>query len=238
VAVSALANEDIYAGLDPRELPIYGLTEAARYLGLSPTTLRSWVAGRPYPRSGGKGFFEPLINRPDPSDPRLSFTNLVEAHVLRALRVKHEVPMSEIRNALEYAQEKFRIQRLLIREELRAAAGNVFLDHFGKLVNLGKSGQLAMKHILEAYLKRLDRDPEGLPTRLYPVTPEQTLDGPKTIVIDPRVSFGKPILVESGVSTAAIADRIDAGESVQDVAEDYGITQAEVEEAILYERAA
>jgi uncharacterized protein (DUF433 family) len=35
-----------------------------------------------------------------------------------------------------------------------------------------------------------------------------------------------------------IAERIDAGESVEALAEDYDLAPAEVEEAVLYERAA
>jgi uncharacterized protein (DUF433 family) len=42
----------------------------------------------------------------------------------------------------------------------------------------------------------------------------------------------------AGVSTQAIAGRLDAGESVSDVAADYDLTPAEVEQAAVYERAA
>jgi uncharacterized protein (DUF433 family) len=41
-----------------------------------------------------------------------------------------------------------------------------------------------------------------------------------------------------GVSTSAIADRIDARESIADIASDYDLTSSEVEQAALYERAA
>jgi uncharacterized protein (DUF433 family) len=41
-----------------------------------------------------------------------------------------------------------------------------------------------------------------------------------------------------GVSTSAIAARIDAGESVDDIAADYDLGLPEIEQAILYERAA
>jgi uncharacterized protein (DUF433 family) len=36
----------------------------------------------------------------------------------------------------------------------------------------------------------------------------------------------------------AIADRIDAGEAVDDIAADYGLKPGDVEQAVLYERAA
>jgi len=32
--------------LDPREIPTYGLSEAAQYLRIPRTTIRDWVTGR------------------------------------------------------------------------------------------------------------------------------------------------------------------------------------------------
>ena len=60
----------------------------------------------------------------------------------------------------------------------------------------------------------------------------------KPIAIDPQIAFGRPIVARRGVSTQAIADRIDAGETVEELASDYGLARAEIEEAVLYERAA
>ena len=71
---------------DLRDQPAYGLAEAARYLKLPSATLRSWVAGRSYPRAEGQGRFAPLIHPPAREPTQLSFWNLIEAHVLRALR--------------------------------------------------------------------------------------------------------------------------------------------------------
>lgn len=45
-------------------------------------------------------------------------------------------------------------------------------------------------------------------------------------------------MIRAGVSTAAIAERIDARESVEDVATDYGLTVPEIEQAVVFERAA
>ncbi len=114
------APGDIYRGRDPRDLPVYTLTDAARYLHMSSSTLRSWVLGRRYPTAEGDRFFAPPIELPDSQPSLLSFFNLVEAHVLLAIRRRHRVPMREVRVALDYAQEKEGIDRLLVREELRA----------------------------------------------------------------------------------------------------------------------
>ena len=113
----------LYEGMSPRDKPRYTLAQAARYLKIAPATLRSWVRGREYPRASGAGRSEPLIRAAD----RLSFANLIEAHVLRALRVNHRVTMAAVREALAYAEREFRIERLLLSRELLAIPGNVFL---------------------------------------------------------------------------------------------------------------
>ena len=57
-------------------------------------------------------------------------------------------------------------------------------------------------------------------------------------MIDPRIAFGRPIVARKGSSTSAIAERIDAGESLDDIAADYDLGQFEIEQAVLYERVA
>ncbi len=225
-------------GVDPHARPRYSLAQAARYVQISPTTLRSWIVGRPYRTTGGSRFFEPLILKPVPDDPRLSFSNLIEAHVLRSLRTRHEVPMAAVRKALDYAESELKIERLLLSDELRAAAGMVFLERLDQLIDLGKSGQIVLKELLQAHLQRIERDLQGLPLRLFPVIGPRGLAGPKIVGIDPRVSFGRPYIVGKGVRTSTIVERLDAGESREALTADYQLEDFEIDEAILYERAA
>ena len=72
--------------------------------------------------------------------------------------------------------------------------------------------------------------------RLYPFQAEWSATR-KPIVIDPRISFGQPTVAGSGVSTGALVQRIDAGETVEALSWDYGLEIAQIEGAILYERA-
>ena len=220
-------QQDIYGGQDPRDVAAYSIAEAATYLKIAPSTLRSWVAGRSYPKQKGAGIFLPLITIPKEHPPQLSFNNLVEAYVLRALRMQHGVSIDAVRKAITFATKSYKVERLLLSPELRTHVGDILLDKYGELVNLTKSGQLAMKKILEAYLKRVEWDQADLPTRFYPF-----------VTSDTRRSFGRPIVARRGISTAVIVDRIDAGESVADVAADYDLEREEVEEAIVYARAA
>ena len=237
--MSRVPRSSVYGSADPRELPLYSLAEAARHLHLPPATLRSWVSGRTYRLADGReGFSKPLIQLPDPEDSRLSFTNLVEAHVLHALRAHHRIPMKAVREALEYASRKLGISRLLIRQELRAAPGELFLKEYGRLLSLSPAGQLAMEKVLSAYLERVVHDAAGLPARLYPFTLPDRAEDRRVVAIDPRVSYGRPMIARKGVSTSILTERLNAGDTVHELATDYGLQEEEVEEAIVYERAA
>ena len=232
------ASEAGSGTIDVREQPAYTLAEAARYVRVAQATLRSWAVGRAYPTAAGARRFPALIHPSARQPTLLSFNNLIEAHVLRSLRTEHGVPLKAVRQALRYAESELKIKRLLMRKDLATDAGQLFLDRYGELLNLSASGQLAMRRLFEEHLKRVDWDARQFPVRLYPFV---MTDGPgreRSIAIDPKVAFGRPIVVSAGVSTRAIADRIDAGESVRELAVDYGMSEREVEQAIMYERAA
>lgn len=223
---------------DLRDQPAYGPAEAARYLRLPAATLRSWMLGRQYPKGNARATFQPLIE-PALSQPlQVSFFNLIEAHVLRALRSEHGVEMAKLRAAIDFAQRKAQVPRLLLSPELRTHAGEVFLDRYVELINLSASGQLAMRRLFEDHLKRVEWDEWKFPVRLYPYVRAGSVTAERPIAIDPRVAFGRPVVHRAGVSTAAIAGRIDAGESITAVAEDYDLSPDEVEQAVLYAHAA
>lgn len=227
-----------YWGKDPRDAAAYGMAEAAQYLKIPPITLGSWVADRTHPRQRDTGFFSPLILAPEHNPPKLSFHNLVEAYVLRALRTKHAVSLGAVRKAIDYAQRCFHIDKLLLSPELRAGAGELFLDRYSALTQLSRAGQLAMRKFFEAHLERIEWDQETRPARLYPFPTGTPQDTRKGVVIDACRAFGRPIIARRGISTAVIVDRIDAGEKEEAIAADYDLTHDEIEVALDYEQAA
>lgn len=228
----------IYGGADPRELPAYTIADASRYIHVPNATLRSWFHGRTYPRGGGVAKFGRLLTPAGQANPPLSFLNLVEAHVLRALRTEHDVSLAGIREALETAEKRLGVERVLLSDQLLTSAGELFIEHYGELLSLSRSGQFAMKRMLEAYLRRVVWDDKHIPVRLFPFLRDTESTGPSPIVIDPRKSFGRPTIVGSGVMTHILTDRIDAGDTIEELAHDYDIPAAHVEAAILFEKAA
>lgn len=195
-------------------------------------TLSSWVKGRYYPTEDGRRFFKPVLNLPNPSKRWLSFVNLVEAHVLHAIRSQHQVPLENVRKALQYVQREFNSKHPLADQEFETNGCDLFLQKYGQLINLTRDGQLAMKDVLQKYLKRIERDEAGLAARLYPFTRGINADAFKAVVIDPNLAFGKPVLVGTGIPTVVVADRYKAGDSIDALARDYGLDRLNIEEAI------
>src|SRR5690606_3832945 len=162
--------------------------------------------------------------------------NLIEAHVLRSLRIDHGVSMDALRTAIQYAQKSQNIDRLLLSNELRTDAGRLLLERYGELIDLSASGQMAMRRMFNEHLARVEWDEWQFPVRLYPFVSEGS--GSRPVAITANVAFGRPVVARAGVTTSAIAERLDVGESVAEIAEDYDLSPEEIEDAVLYERAA
>lgn len=243
-AATALAFDST---VDARDVPLYPATEAARFLRLPPATLSSWFKGRYYPAGGTQQWWEPLIEVADPDGLLLSFNNLVEAHVLKALRRKHGVPMHGVRIALDYARKQHHIERLFLSDELRTVehdesdeeectAGALFLEKLGAVEQISAGGQLVIRHALTRHLARVERDEEGLPVRLFPFIANYP---DKSVLIDPRISFGRPVLAKRGIRVSTLVDRIEAGENPGHIAKDYGLTKSDILRALeFHEQAA
>ncbi|HVM80886.1 MAG TPA: DUF433 domain-containing protein [Stellaceae bacterium] len=215
------------------ERPAYRIQEAARYLRLPAATLRAWVLGRDYPVRDGTRRFQPVIDIADRKHGYLSFTNLVEAHVLAAIRRQHRIPLPKVRDAVRFLRDRFGSDRPLIQQQFQTDGLDLFVEKLGALIAVSRQGQLAMREIIELHLNRIERDTHGVPVRLYPFTrTEMAAATERAVVIDPKLSFGRPAIARLGIPTAVIAERYKAGDSIDALVVDYGAARAEIEEAI------
>ena len=225
------STKPIYSD-DPRKLAAYRFAEAARYLNIPESTLRSWVTGRNYRDDPGRQFSRPVIVIKSRRPPLMSFLNLVEAHVLAAIRREHEMILSKVRTALGFVARALQSEQPLARQWFETDGMDLFLEHFGSSIKLSQSRKLAMRKLLEVHLRRIEWDASGLARKWYPFVRMGVIDEPEVVVIDPYVSFGRPALAGTGIPTAVIADRYKAGESIDSLAEDYGRDRLEIEDAI------
>jgi uncharacterized protein (DUF433 family) len=235
-----------YKTIDRRDVPRYGIEEAARCLGMPVATLNSWVNGRKYPTTTGDRFFKPLIELASPAS--LSFYNLVEAHILLSTRKKHKVEMPSIRRAIDYVRKNYPSAHPLLSERFLTDGKDLFVKKIQRstgqeqTINVSSWGQLGLGPILDFYLRRIERDEKGWPLRLFPIRMnwpgDVTSDPPRVVVIDPAVSSGRPVVNGTGVMAEVIVGRFHTGEGIESIAEDYGLKLSQIEEVIRYAPAA
>lgn len=221
--------------LNPWEAPNYTLEESARWLHVPLRTMHYWVIGEP----GAAPLTTIFSRRPI----LLSFKNLVECFVLEGLRNTHGISLQAIRLSVEELRFRKKSKFPLADYQLSTFGDTVYLELEGEpLIKLASHGQQAFKEILDPFLKRVERNTEGIAKKLFPFTRKQYLrapeGAPRVVIIDPNVSFGMPILINSRISTAFLLSRKKGGASISTLASDYGRSEAEIKEAIQLEEAA
>lgn len=205
--------------------PAYPFVEAAHYLFVPVTTLRAWCLGQ-------RGF-QPVIHLDGKRSQGLSFMNMIEAHVLSAIRRDHHIPLPKVREALRYVSKRLGMDRPLAQAQFATQGVDLFVEELDRIVNVSKGGQVEIADLMRVHLQRVERDPRGVPIRLYPFTRKQAdKEALKSIVMDPRIAFGRPVLVGTAVPTSVLADRFKAGDTLIELAKDYGTPPEAIEEAI------
>ncbi|SEG44417.1 Uncharacterized conserved protein, DUF433 family [Bryocella elongata] len=202
------------------DAPAYSVVQAAHYVGLPTATLRDWV--------GPRG----LIMTPKPKN--LSFNNLAEAHVLRAMRRHHKLPMQGIRKALEQLALIHGTPHPLLDESFRTDGVSLCIEEEGRVVNLTRKLQTEMREFVDLYCDRIQRQ-DGQAAKLYPFIKNESADAPRHISISPVIAFGRPVLADTGISTAVIAGRFMADDSITDLAQEYAVEIGALEDAIRWE---
>lgn len=215
--------------VEAAERPTYTSSEAARYAGFSAQSVARWRAGYTYATQRGPRRSDPLTG--GQAHGLLTFNELLEIAVVAAAR-RGNVPMKSIRRAIGVAREVYGVDRPLVTMRFMHDGKDLFtreLEQAGesRYVNLSRHGQIAWEHIRDV-LRDIDFE-EDVAVRWWP----GGRDTP--IVIDPRVSFGRPYVKGKGISTDAIRSRFLARESIDDIVDDFDLTEQEVEAALRFE---
>ena len=135
---------------------------------------------------------------------------------------------------MRYLNEHFPSPHPLADQHFETDGLDIFVEQFGELTAISSDeGQLSMRDMLKAHLHRIERDVSGLAIKLYLFTRRNTSEtAPRVIVVDPRIAFGRPVLDGTRISTEVVYQRFEAGEPVARLADDYGRTSEEIEEAL------
>jgi uncharacterized protein (DUF433 family)/DNA-binding transcriptional MerR regulator len=211
------------------ERPAYTAAEAARYARTSQATARRWLLGYDYRTLSGRRHSGPVTSH-QVGERYLTFYDLVEVAAIAAAK-NAGVTLPRIRSAIDYAQERFNADRPLLLERFLTDGRDLFLrelhDAEPMHVNASQAGQLAFPYIAEV-LRHLTYESER-PIQWWPVGQE------RSILVDPRVGFGQPLIYPSGIRTETVVDRWLSDEPIEAIAEEFGLTTELVEDALRFE---
>lgn len=207
----------------------YSVTEAARLLRVSPAALRWWLEGRePY---------RPVI-RPTPSvSGDVTWGEFAEAWFLRAYRKRRN--LQRLRPFIARLREELGVLHPLATRQpfvgpgleltWRTQQAEKLPDDLAIVYEID-SGQLVLTPAAGQFMEQVQFAEED-PRWALRILPQ---GGDSPVVIDPEYSFGSPTV--RGIRTGVIAELADAGEPVEEVAEDFSLSPADVKAAVAFER--
>ena len=213
---------------------VYSLPEAERLSGISRLRIRRWMEGRDAHASDQRHRVEPIIMSDIgrvAGQLALTFADLLEVRFLDAF-LAVGVKWSEIRSAAMVARtligsthpfsaKMFKTDGRYILAEIADANGSL------SLLRLSRN-QFELRIVSSMLFAGIEFDGDE-PSRWRPPA------GRGSVIIDPRRSFGAPIVAE-GVPTSILAASARAERSQREAARIYEVSRLAVRHAVAFER--
>lgn len=205
-------------------LPTYTVGASARYAGTSPQTVAYW-----HYRGGKLGPALPNKERRAP----LSWMQLVEVAFVATFRGLG-VPLQRIRNAREYLGQMFETEYPFAQLDLKTEGHHVLMDIIetdpdvpvDAFIIADIAGQTAWQPLVADRFAQFDYE-QGLAVVWHVAGRESR------VMMDPRIAFGAPTML--GIPTWALRGRFQAGESIEDIGDDFALELPQVVEALEFE---
>lgn len=214
----------------------YTAPEASRLTGVPTSRIHRWLEGRTRAYNGETVFDHALWTPELPAlegKLHLSFRDLIELRVVDRFR-RASTSLPYLRKVVSSAQQLLNDTHPFSNARLKSDGKRLYLQIVSgtrepALVEL-LSGQHAFHSIISEGLRDVTYD--GVSAAYW--TPGE---GRGAVVIDPRRSFGQPVLVRSGVPTATIRLQAQSGRSAREIGRDFEIDEASVRAALRFEEA-
>jgi len=204
------------------------MAEVSRYTQMPPSTIRSWFRGRP--DRSGKG---PILHSdyaPVDESWAYSFHDMIDALVAGHLR-KSGVTMRIVRLAHQVLQQDLGTPHPFCHNNIYTDGVKVFLWTAVELDEPTLRDVVSRQQFFAHVRKDLRHIDYSDTTRL--ARRWRIMNG---VVVDPAISFGKPVVERTGVTTFVLAGQYHANEGDTDlVANLYGVEKRNVLDAVAFE---
>jgi uncharacterized protein (DUF433 family)/DNA-binding transcriptional MerR regulator len=215
---------------------IYSLGEASKIARVPSSSIRRWLWGYNY-RAGGQpqqsaALWTPQLPSLDGSR-ALTFRDLIELQFVYRFR-QVGISLQSIRRTIDLAtkllEETYPLSSVKFKTDGRRVLAQVVEnpDERGYIFDL-ETGQYLFEFVLEYLYDALEYSDLDELVRWWP------LGKSRHVLVDPRRSFGRPI-VKEGVPTAILAGSFKAEGSVEAVAKWFEVSTESVQDALEFER--
>lgn len=223
-------ERSLAGGVDLLTSGALSVHDTAELLGVKDRLVRAWL-------TGVKGKQQPVIAAElGRVDDRIavSFTNLMELRFVAEF-YKAGVRLSEIRAILDEA-------KAFLNHPHPAATQRFFRTDGHKIL-----GEIGRKHGVEVLYDLRTRNYE-MPTVVLPSLKQDVVFDPQgnivqwfprkriapNVIVDPRFSFGRPIMRQSYIPAATLAEAVETEGSAEAAAEIFDVSEEQVEEALRF----
>ena len=210
-------------------LPSYSTGEAARLTGVHPNTVRNWFYGSW--RADGEAY--PVFAQPKQRGANLSWLQLVETAFVASFRAQG-VSLPALRRSYAYLAKVFNAEYPFADLRLQTDGAHVLKaleqddELLSRLIMTDTAGQTIWHELIMRRLEEFEYD-----HNLAVIWRPRGRDVP--IVMDPRVAFGAPMAEASRIPTWVFRERFAAGESIGEIADDFGAAEVEIIAALDFE---
>ena len=218
------------------QIGIYTIAEASRLTAISRPRIRRWIKGYEFRVKHGR-HRSPAVwkSQLQPIDHAiaLGFLDLLEIRAVDAfinagvswktLRQVHDEARNWIGHSHPFCTNRFATDGHTIFLELREKNHEVMLWDM-------KDVQRVFDRIIRPFIKNVEFDRGKIPRRWWPKGKS------RQVALDPRRSFGQPIIFHEGIPTQILARSARANGSREEVARWFEIKSASVREAVDFEQ--
>ena len=223
-------------------IPMYFTADVARLVDISRYRVRRWLEGYVFTLESGRRRQRPVVQRAwqDQVYPHYaSFLDLVELLFVKSF-LDHGVSLQTLRKALDETKEILGTDHFA-RQSFFTDGKNICLkikksvkgkEKGEAILELLSGGQWVISSVIKQLAYQIDFDETTeLARRWFPV------EGNRIVVLDPLISFGRPIINGKGITTENIFDLFIAEEKkMHPVCEWMNLTSEEVDAAINFEK--
>ena len=224
-----MTNMTAERGVDPWRrrlyLPAYKISDAARYSQVQPQVVTNW-----HHRSIATG--APTLPGRHPRQ-HLSYLELVEVALVSVFR-RLGVSLEAIARTREYMRQTFGTEYPFTEYDFKTDGMRMLftwrefedIPELNEVIVADAGGQLGWELLMVKRLAEFDYEHEL--ALMWHVAGRDS-----RVLIDPRQSFGAPTV--HGVPTWVLNGRWEAGASIPDIVDDFGLEEADITDGLAFE---